>query len=281
VLTGSGHEQNQLAGSLKWIVSSASAAGIGGVGVLLSARASANVVRVKSVSERVLLLEFTAGQLGKLVVLSSPTNCAPDSEVQAFYDTISAELDSLPRQSVLYILGDLNARLGMDRPEIRLSCHQNTNRNGDMLGDFCLQHELVSCSTLFQKKTGKLWTFRGLGDRYTACLDHILVRRRFRNLVMDCEVFDSRGVTSDHRMVTAFCCLRLKARVKPPPKPPRYDWRPVQGTLKEGEPHPSEELVADVKNRYASKRADGMVDDCTAFVGAIAEACEWHLASGI
>jgi len=36
-----------------------------------------------------------------------------------------------------------------------------------MLGDFCLQHELVSRSTLFQKKTGKLWTFRGLGDRYT------------------------------------------------------------------------------------------------------------------
>jgi len=49
-----------------------------------------------------------------------------------------------------------------------------------------------------------MWTFRGLGDRYTACLDHILVRRRFRNLITDCEAFDSRGVTSDHRMVTAF-----------------------------------------------------------------------------
>ena len=99
---------------------------------LLSARASANVVRVKSISERVLLVEFTAGQLGKLVVLSvySPTNCAPDSEVQvqAFYDTISAELDSLPRQSVLYILGDFNARLGMDRPEIRVSCHHRATR---------------------------------------------------------------------------------------------------------------------------------------------------------
>ena len=31
VLTGSGHEQQQLAGGLTWIVSSASAAGIGGV----------------------------------------------------------------------------------------------------------------------------------------------------------------------------------------------------------------------------------------------------------
>ena len=70
VLTGSGHQQQQLAGGLTWIVSSASAAGIGGVGMLLSARTSANVVRVKSVSERVLLVEFTAGQLGKLVVLS-------------------------------------------------------------------------------------------------------------------------------------------------------------------------------------------------------------------
>jgi len=41
-----------------------------------------------------------------------------------------------------------------------------------------------------------------------------------------------------------------------------------KGTSKEGEPHPAEALVADVKNRYASKRADGLVEDCTALAGA-------------
>jgi len=51
----------------------------------------------------------------------------------------------------------------------------------------------------------------------------------------------------------------------------------VQGTTKEGELHPSEAPVTDVKNQYASKRADGLVEDCTAFAGAVAEACESHL----
>ena len=71
--------------------------------------------------------------------------------MQSFYDTISAELDRR-RQSVLYVFGDFNARLGIDRPEIRLSCHQNTNRNGHMLGDFGLQHELVSLAHYFRKR---------------------------------------------------------------------------------------------------------------------------------
>ena len=111
---------------------------------------------------------------------------------------------------------------------------------------------------------------------------HILVRKRFRNLVTDCETFDSRGVTSDHRMVTARCRLRLKAKVNPPLKPPRYDWRPViQRKPNTGEPHLSETLVADVKSRYALKRAVSQVEDCTAFAGAAAEACKLHVLTPI
>ena len=60
---------------------------------------------------------------------------------------------------------DANARLGPD--DVPYSYHQETNRNGEYLAEFLLEHNLLAANTQFQKRKGKLWTFedRATGER--------------------------------------------------------------------------------------------------------------------
>ena len=60
---------------------------------------------------------------------------------------------------------------------------------------------------------------------HKAQIDYILVRRKWRNSVLNCEAYSSfANVGSDHRVVSAKIRLSLKSNCKAPPKRVLYDW---------------------------------------------------------
>ncbi|CAJ1087270.1 Craniofacial development protein 2 [Xyrichtys novacula] len=82
---------------------------------------------------------------------------------------------------------------------------------------------LLAANAQFQKRRGKLWTFKSPTDALYQ-LDYILIRRKWRNSLLNAEAYNSFcSVGSDHRVVCAK--IRLSLRTAKQPKKTRYDWK--------------------------------------------------------
>ena len=98
-------------------------------------------------------------------------------------------------------MGDFNARLGTDQAPY--TYHDVTNRNGKHMAELLAEFGLLATNTMFQKKKGKLWTFKDRASDALRQLDYILVRKKWRNSVHNSEAYNSfKTVGSDHRVVS-------------------------------------------------------------------------------
>ena len=102
--------------------------------------------------------------------------------------------------------------------------NENTNKNGSIMKDFVQENGLIVTITSFQKKEGKLWTFISDMSGHKSQVDFILVNKKWKNSVKNCETYNSfSSMGSDHRIVTAKVKLSLRTCWAPPRKP-NYDW---------------------------------------------------------
>ena len=84
---------------------------VGGVGFLLSPKASSNLCNIESISPRIIVAEFSSNPTLMVVCTYSPHNCAPEKEVEEFYSSLKNLLDDIPRHNFLSVVGDFNAKL--------------------------------------------------------------------------------------------------------------------------------------------------------------------------
>ena len=222
--------QYQNVGKYQLVTSSAiknsSNASVGGVGFLLSPKASNNLISVESISPRIMIIELEGNPKITLICAYSPHNSSPENEVEDFYDTLRSTLDSVPPHNFLAILGDFNAKLGPD--DVKFTYNESSNRNGEMLIDFMEEYNLFSSNTNFMKPKSQLWTFEyPSGSR--AQIDYILYRKKWRNSIKDSRSYSSfASVGSDHRIVSSSIRLSLRASKKAKPHPMKtLDWREV------------------------------------------------------
>lgn len=73
----------------------------------------------------------------------------------------------------------------------------------------CDMNELVITGTLFPHKTILKVTWVSPGGNTMNQIDHVLISRRFRNLVKDTRVYRSADIRSDHHLVNTVVKLRL------------------------------------------------------------------------
>ena len=183
---------------------------VGGVGMLLSGRAKKALSDIRSFSLRVLVANFAGSPATTTTVAYSPTNVSDINEIENFYEHLRAAIRSTPSHNFLTTLGDFNARLGSE--EVRFPFHDTTNRNGEFLAELLAEHDLLAANTNFNKRMGKRWTFCDRGTQTKRQLDYILVRRKWRNSILNAEAYNSlEALGSDHRLVTAK--IRLSLRV--------------------------------------------------------------------
>jgi hypothetical protein len=92
-----------------------------------------------------------------------------------------------------------------------------------MLINFCERNGLIVTNTLFRKPKRRLNAWKAPGDQSRSPLDHILVKHRFRNSVKDVQTLPGADIDSDHNLLVAKICTRLKKIIRFQKRRPQWD----------------------------------------------------------
>ena len=104
--------------------------------------------------------------------------------------------------------GDMNAQIGKNVNH-KFSPHNSSNRNGH-LTKFTIENRLTCLITNFQIRGGKLWTYT-YANNTKAQIDYVFINKKWNSSTLNCEAYSSfKGVSSDHRIVTAKIPLSLR-----------------------------------------------------------------------
>jgi endonuclease/exonuclease/phosphatase family metal-dependent hydrolase len=204
-----------------------------GVALVLSLAANTALQRWEVISPHILVATFRGPFVNTVVIAAY----APDSglgrlETQQFRDQLHAAISDVASRHFLVVLGDFNARVGSacsssaaDSYGGALGQHGVGERNteGRKLLDLCAATKLSVSNTVFQPRPTHKLSFRSSRNQ-EHLLDFVLVRRKFLYRVRDVRVLrDANGcgeyTQSDHHLVCATICLRLKAHCPRAPQP--------------------------------------------------------------
>ena len=184
-------------------------AATGGVGLVISNKTRRALIGIHRISNRILKANFEGNPTLTVIVAYAPCEHAESADKDDFYDKLREAIETVPQHNFLTILGDFNARLGP--ADVRFTCSKQTNDNGKMLLDIMEEYQLLACNTLFQKRAGKLWTWKSPNSTVHQ-IDFILTRKKWGRSITNCEAYGSfSSLGSDHRIITAMITLSLRA----------------------------------------------------------------------
>ena len=97
-----------------------------------------------------------------VIQVYAPTNNTEEAEVEQFYEDLQNLLELIPKQDVLFITGDWNAKVGSQgTPGVTGKFGLGMRNEAEQrLVEFCQEIALVIANTLFQQHKRKLyiWT---------------------------------------------------------------------------------------------------------------------------
>lgn len=187
-----------------------------GVGFLLSGKAKNALIGYNPVSSRVITARFNATPFKITIIhVYAPTSASSDEEIEAFYNSIENTLAKVPKKDLILMSGDWNAKVGNDNTGWNSVMDRydfgDRNDRGERLLEFATVHRLFICTTRFQHKADRKWTWESPdGVHKKNMIDLILVQQRWRSSVINCRTFQSADIGSDHSLVLCNIKLHLK-----------------------------------------------------------------------
>jgi exonuclease III len=184
-----------------------------GVGFVLSKKARTALKSFTPVNSRIITARFAASHgFCTVVQVYAPTNDSQEAQKNAFYEQLQSTLDNIPRQDVLVLMADFNAKVGSDHKHWQgvLGKHSigGVSDNGLRLLEFCALNGLVITNSFFRHKAIHKYTWYSNTGRTRNAIDHIIVRSKSLSSVQDTRVYRGADISSDHRLVA--CSLKLK-----------------------------------------------------------------------
>ena len=135
---------------------------------------------------------------------------AHSNRTMSFYDRLSSIVDAIPTRDHLFLCGDFNATLPVDKVRVKNKCGE-ANRNTEMLQSFIERHDLLAANAYTRQKHRSLPTFDGPNGRKTR-LDWIFSPLRYRCNLRKSNTLKTSVITSDHRFVSAPFSLKWPVR---------------------------------------------------------------------
>ena len=110
----------------------------------------------------------------------APDISKPKETREVFYDQLHNEIQTIPIDQNIIIMGDLNARVGNDIISgIKQRFNEDIkNDNGDLLIDLCSQNNLRINNTFFPHKWKHKYTWSNSRDQKTV-IDYFITNRCF------------------------------------------------------------------------------------------------------
>ena len=103
-----------------------------------------------------------------VIQVYAPMSNAEEAEVEQFYEDLQGLLELTPKNDVLFIVGDWNAKVGSQEipgvtGKFGLGVH---NEAGKRLTEFCQENALVIAKTFFQQCKRQLYTRTSPDGKY-------------------------------------------------------------------------------------------------------------------
>ena len=182
-----------------------------------------SVIGCRPISSRLMTVRLRASPFNITIIqVYAPTSSYDDSDVDEFFRELQSLVDQTPKQDILVVQGDRNAKVGEDAQEdwgefCGPSCNPRTNDRGLKLLDFATYNNLVLVNTLGNHKPSRRWTWHSPDGTHHNQTDYILVKKQFRSgfKTARTRTFPGADVGSDHDMVMMTLQTRLKNSRKP------------------------------------------------------------------
>ena len=133
---------------------------------------------------RIISVRFP-GQPFSITVIQvyAPTNNAEQAEVEQLYEDLQGLLELTPKEVVLFIIGDWDAKLGSKEiPGVTGKFGLGVqNEAGQRLIEFFQENALVIANTLFQQHKRRLYTWTSPSGQYQNQIDDILCSQKWRS----------------------------------------------------------------------------------------------------
>ena len=103
-----------------------------------------------------------------VIQVYAPTSSAEEAEVEQVYEDLQDLLELTPKEDVLFIIGDWNAKVGSQEiPGVTGKFGLGVqNEAGQRLIEFCQENTLVITNTLFQQHKRRLYTWTSPDGQY-------------------------------------------------------------------------------------------------------------------
>ena len=169
-----------------------------------------------------------------VIQVYAPTSNAEEAEVEQLYEDLQDLLELMPKKDVLFIIGDWNAKGGIQ------DIHGVTGKFG--LGVQNEENALVIANSLFQQHKRRPYTWTSPDGQYQNQTDYILCSQGWRSSIQSAKTRSGADCGSDHELLIAKFRLKLK-KVGKATRPFRYDLNQI--------PY---DYTVEVRNRF--KRLD-------------------------
>ena len=210
---------------------------------------------IKVISKRILTATFYGNPQLSATIVYAPTECTATSDKDAFYTNLLDHLDQVKRHNIHLVLGDFNARVGLDSHSSRPvvvgpHCfYDTTNDNGERLVNLCEEHNMRIAQTKFPQPRGRMWTWtHPAGSLHQ--LDHILINSKWVNSLRNCRAYNSVELDSDHRIVSIMLTTSLRTSNGKPCRRPKFNWKKLQ------DPSTREEFQLELSNKFEALQND-------------------------
>ena len=132
-----------------------------GVALIVNKRVWNAVLRCNLKNDRMISVNFQGKPFNiRVIQVYGPTTDAKETEVVQFYEDLKHLLELTPKNSVLSMIGDWNAKVG--RQEITKITGKFDfgvqNEAGQRLTEFCQENMLVTANTLSKQPKRQLYT---------------------------------------------------------------------------------------------------------------------------
>ena len=177
-----------------------------GVGILMRADMSDNVIEVHRYDDRMMRIKLVIGKkVWNVFSIYAPQTGRPDQEKIDFWESFEDEVGRIPESEILLIGGDVNGHVGRDNggyeDVMGKYGYGSRNSEGETVLDVCKNHNLKILNTYFEKEDQKLITYKS-GDISTQ-IDLLLLRKVRSVNYTDCHAIAGEDCLTVHRPVRA------------------------------------------------------------------------------
>ena len=174
-------------------------------------------------------LDFSLTFYATIVSAYAPTMTNPDDVKDKFYVDVDSVISAVPRTDKLILLGDFNAREGIDHQTwkgvIGTERDGKCKSNGLLLLRKCAKHELLITKIVFRLPTRRKTSCMHIRSKHWHLIDYVIVPRTVREDVRVTKTMCGVDCWTDHRLVVSKLNLCIQPVRRPQGKkvPKRLD----------------------------------------------------------